>query len=48
MVELLQRSQQVTGATREAVELPDQHTVDFMLPGSCHQGVELGAALPTA
>ena len=42
------RSQQVTRASGKAVELPDQDTVDLMVPGGHHQGIEPRAALSPA
>ena len=46
MVEFLQGRQQVACAAREAIKLPDQHTVDFAISCCCHQSIELRAALP--
>ena len=48
MVEFLKRSQQVARAAREAVEFPDQDTIDLMVPSGCHQGIEPRATLPPA
>ena len=48
VVELLERRQQMARAASKAIEFPDQHAVDLVVPGSRHQGIELGAALPTA
>jgi hypothetical protein len=48
MVEFLECSQQVARASGEAVELPDQDTVDLMVPGGHHQGIEPRAALSPA
>src|SRR3954462_11825786 len=48
VVERLERRQQVARAASKAIECPDQHAVDLVVPGGCHQGLELGAALPAA
>ena len=42
------RGQQMARTPREAVKLPDQHAVDFMVSDCRHQGIELRAASPTA
>ncbi|MBP2443965.1 hypothetical protein JOH51_001457 [Rhizobium leguminosarum] len=45
MVEFFERRQEMAGRAGEAVELPDQDTIEFAVAGAGHQGVVLGGAL---
>ena len=44
MVEFLQSRQQVARAAGKAIELPDQHTIDFPVPSSDHERAQLWPA----
>ena len=46
--ELLERGQQMGGAARETIELPDQGTLELPVAGGLHQGIEARTTLLAA